>query len=59
MVDTLKEDIGMANTGELRTLMLDRDEWRVHCHAQGNSKEWNEKIEALKPFTILLPPFLI
>ena len=40
MVDILKENIGLANTGELRTLMHDRDGWRIHCHARWKLKEW-------------------
>ncbi len=33
ILDTLEEDIFMANTGELRALMQDQDDWRVHCCA--------------------------
>ncbi len=39
MIDTLKEDTGLANTGELRTLLQDRDEWRVCCGIRQRSKE--------------------
>ena len=39
MVDTLKKDTGMANTGELRTLMQDCDEWKVRCCPRQKSKE--------------------
>ncbi len=39
MIDTLKEDTGLASTGELRTLMQDRDEWRVRCGIRQRSKE--------------------
>ena len=39
MVYILKGDTGMANTGELRTLMQDCDDWRVRCHARQKSKE--------------------
>ena len=41
MVDTPKEDTCMANTGELRTLMQDRDKWRVRCRIRRKSKEWS------------------
>ena len=39
MVDTVNEDIGMANTGEQRILMQDCEEWGVCCHARQKSKE--------------------
>ena len=40
VVSMLGHWYGMANTGELRILMQDRDEWRVCCRNWWKSKEW-------------------
>ncbi len=54
MVDALKEDTGMANTGKLKTLMQNHDEWRVWFYARQKSKEQESKSKQPYPSDVPL-----